>query len=230
MGAVKQALGEIVGGQVGGADVNPCQIGAFEAADLELRQVGVDEVQQVLIILPYILVHLVNPVAAFVVGGLQGDDTEGVDVTHLVDIDDAVDTAAPLVVLADDVGNLQTGEIEVLRRRVERHAVVGIDEPEGREVVARHDDLAVDLVADYLDVMLAADVGHTLQLFLRPHATAGVVRVAEQEDGRLLVGAFAFEVVEVDAVGVALGHQFILEYLAALVADGGEETVVGRRL
>ena len=79
-------------------------------------------------------------------------------------------------------------------------------------------------------MMLAADVRHTLQLLFGPHAAAGVMRITEQEHRRLLVGALTLKVIEVDAVGVAFPHKLVLKHLAALVADGREEAVVGRRL
>ena len=46
--------------------------------------------------------------------------------------------------------------------------------------------------------MLFTDVGHALQLFPAPHATSGIVRVAEQEDGGLLVGTGCLKVLPVD--------------------------------
>ena len=80
--------------------------------------------------------------------------------------------------------------------------------------------------------MTHADGVHALQFLGRPHTTRGVVRVAEQEDGRLLVGTFRLEVGPVDREYRGCGgtgvrrYETGLQHLAAVVADGGEEAVV----
>ena len=68
---------------------------------------------------------MVYPFIPFVIRLLQGDDTKRIHVAGLVDVHGPVDAAQPLAVLADDVGNLQAGDVEILRGRVEHHAVVG---------------------------------------------------------------------------------------------------------
>lgn len=75
--------------------------------------------------------------------------------------------------------------------------------------------------------MLLADVAHAFQFLFLPYTSCRIVRVAEQEGCRLLVGALAFEVFEVDFVGaVADTFQLVFYYFATAVSDAREEAVV----
>ena len=75
--------------------------------------------------------------------------------------------------------------------------------------------------------MLLADVAHAFQFLFLPYTSCRIVRVAEQEGCRLLVGALAFEVFEVDFVGaVADTFQLIFYHFATAVSDAREEAVV----
>ena len=152
--------------------------------------------------MPEILAELVDPVFALVVGGHEGHGPKGVEVAHLVDIDGAVQSAAPLGVGADDVSRLQTGDVERLRGRVQDDAVLPARLADGGkrlERVAWHHELTVYLVRDHLHAVAKADVIHPLELLPRPYASRRVVGVAEQEDGGLLVGTLRFEVGPVDS-------------------------------
>ena len=87
------------------------------------------------------MVQLVEPLLSLVVGSLECNDTERIDIANLIDVDGTVDTAAQGGVRADDVGYLKTGDVECLGRRVERHAVVTAslaDAGEWGVMVARH--------------------------------------------------------------------------------------------
>ena len=66
------------------------------------------------IVLVEILVQVVEPFLTLVVGSLESDDTEWIDIANLVDIDGAVDAAAQCCIRTDDVGNLESGDIERL--------------------------------------------------------------------------------------------------------------------
>ena len=75
--------------------------------------------------------------------------------------------------------------------------------------------------------MLLADVVHVFQFLFLPNTSCRIVRVAEQEGCRLLVGALAFEVFEVDFVGaVADTFQLIFYHFATAVSDAREEAVI----
>ncbi len=75
-----------------------------------------------------------------------------------------------------------------------------------------HDEFTVNLVAHHLDVMRHADGVHALQFFLCPYTTRGVVRIAKQEHGGFLVGAFRLEIlpVNLEAVVAAAELQYAL--------------------
>ena len=191
------------------------------------QQVLAGKATQRLIVVPQIVVEGINPLLAVVVGRLDGFRRKGVDVAHLVDVDGAVEPATRGSIAADDVGHHQSGYVERLRRRVQ-HNGISVDGTHRHKGVARHDQLAVNLVADDADTVATANVGHVLQLFTRPDAAGGVVRIAEQEDGRLLVGTLLLKVVPVDleAAAVAVVLQHALKDFATVVADTGEEAVV----
>ena len=183
------------------------------------------EIAQRLVVLPQIAVQLVYPLLALVVCRHEGHRAEGVEVAHLVDVDGAVQPAARGSVGADDVGRLQSGDVERLRRRVQ-HDGRCIDRLHGAERVAGHHQLAVYLVAHDAHGVAVADVAHALQLLARPYTARGVVRIAEQEYGAFLVGTALLEVVPVHFEAVAVQPQHTLGHLAAVVAHAAEEAVV----
>ena len=167
----------------------------------------------------------------FVVGGLQGDGPEGIDVANLENVDDTVDASACLGVGTDDVGNLQTCGIETLRRRVKRDTVVQVglvDSSEGDELVPRHCQFTMNFIADNLHMVSLAYLTHLRQLLACPHSSRRVVRIAQQKYRCLLIGTLLLEVGPVYDIAVAFSLERALRYLAALVADGGEEAVVDR--
>ena len=86
----------------------------------------------------------------------------------------------------------------------------------------RADQVAVDLVRDAPDARLLDDRGHALKLFFRPDAAGGVVRVAEEHQRRLGIGALALKVVKVDLPRAVPVDQ--------VGADAGAGVVIGRVL
>ena len=90
-------------------------------------------------------------------------------------------------------------------------------------MVARHHQFAVDFVADYDDSMSSGDFTDLSEFFFGPDSSGRVVGVAEEEDFRGRVGAFLFEIFEVDAIcETASFRDFfkrVVEYGAAVVAD-----------
>ena len=97
----------------------------------------------------------------------------------------------------NDVGNLKTSRVEVLRGRIHNHAVVS-NRTKWHELIARHDEFTMDLIRDHLHTMLLADVVHPLQFLALPDSACGVVRVAEQEECDLLVSTLGLKVDEID--------------------------------
>ena len=84
-----------------------------------------EEVAQVFVVLPQVFFQFVQPLAAFVVGCDQGLDRKGVQCVEFVIDELPVDFPAHLGIGGDDVGRLQTGDVEGLARRGEDHAVCG---------------------------------------------------------------------------------------------------------
>ena len=74
-------------------------------------QFGIEEFLYCLIVIVEILVQVVEPFLTLVVGSLESDDTEWIDIANLVDIDGTVDAAAQCCIRTDDVGNLESGDL-----------------------------------------------------------------------------------------------------------------------
>ena len=87
----------------------------------------------------------------------------------------------------------------------------------------------MNLIADDGYSMLTTDVTHALKLLSLPNSSARVVRVAEEEEGGLLVGALCLEVLPVHLECVIDTLERTLQYFTSVVSDAGAETVVGRR-
>ena len=95
-------------------DVEPNQVSSLKTGNANLRQFCIKELLYCLIVLVEILVQFVEPFLTLVVGSLKSDDTERIDITYFVDVDGTVDAAAQCCIRTDDVGNLESGNIERL--------------------------------------------------------------------------------------------------------------------
>ena len=102
--------------------------------------------------------------------------------------------------LRDDVCHLQARDVKRLRGRVEDDGL-GINGAHGYEGVAGHDEFAMDLIGDDADMVPVADVSHAVQLVTGPYTARGVVGVAKQEDGGLLVSTDSLKGGPVDGKG-----------------------------
>ncbi len=60
----------------------------------------------------YIGNETVKPLTAVIIGGYEPSDAKGVDVTHLVVVDSAVNKISQTWRAGDDIGNLQSGRVE----------------------------------------------------------------------------------------------------------------------
>ena len=75
-----------------------------------------EEVAQVFVVLPQVFFQFVQPFAAFVVSCDQGFDCKGIQCVEFVIDELPVDFPAYLGIGGDDVGCLQTGDVEGLAR------------------------------------------------------------------------------------------------------------------
>ena len=214
----QQTVEEVVRTDAQSTMINPDEISAFKTADLQLRQFTGKEIAERLIITPKILIELVEPVSALVIGCLKGDNAKGIHIAHLIDINRTIDAATPRRILRNDIGNLQTCGIEVLRRRIHHDAVV-CDSAEGHKLITWHDEFTMDFIRDHLHAVLLADIVHLLQFLALPDASARIMRIAEQEERRLLVCAFRLKVLPIHLKSVSHSLQRTFEHLTTVVLN-----------
>ena len=160
---------------------------------------------------------------------MQGYYSKCIDITYLVDVKCSVDALPSFGLMTNDVCDLQTGNIEGFRGRVEHHTVVPACIAygcKGLVGVAGHGELTVDFIGNNLHAMLQANVVHAFKFFFCPHASRGIMRIAEQEYGGFLIGTLALEVFEINHVAVTLSAKWIFQDLTTVVFDRREETVV----
>ena len=93
-------------------------------------------------------------------------------------------------------------------------------------MIAWHHQFTVNLIANHFYTILQADIVHLHQLGLSPHTSCGVMRIAKQENGSLLIGTLGLKVLPVHLKGIAYALQCGFKHLAAVVTDRREETIV----
>ena len=176
------------------------------------------------------LVELFYPVLTLVVGCDGGNRREWVDITHLMDVDGAVNPPAQCRVGTDNVGHLKSCYVEGLGCGYARSGMVESLCRNGgeRDVgVAWHDELVVDLIGDDVDMVPQADVCDPQQFLPGPYAASRVVGVAEDICHDLWVGALLLKAGPVEMVFAVFTHQKRgFRHLASDVADTGEETII----
>ena len=123
----------------------------------------------------------VEPFLALFVGGAACGEAEGVWFAVARGVRLADEILPPLPVGDDDVGELEPGEVEGLRRRGEcrrsiRHSRQG---GERRRADARIGQIGVDLVREDDDVEFCGEVGQSEQLLAGPHPADRIVGVAQ---------------------------------------------------
>ena len=216
------------------ADIYPHEVGAFERIDMEPGQMFGEHLTHHEVVVMNIVAELIEPLLPFpAVCCLKGKDTEGVDITYFVLIDGTVDTLAHFAVGCNDIGYLESGNVEGFARR---HTYCGMK----CKFVAQRcercvgsifgiDEFAMYLVAENKDPVLHAYVAHAEEFVACPHPSYGVMRIAEDEEFHSGVAALPFEFFPVDRDGIVL-QEFVLDDGASVVPDAGEETVIDGRL
>ena len=84
----------------------------------------------------------------------------------------------------------------------------------------------MNLVADHLHTVFHTDIIHLHEFRFGPNSSTGVMRVAEQKDCCLLIGAFSGEIVPIYLKSISNPFESRLQHLTSIVADRREETVV----
>ena len=105
---------EFIRGYAEFAAVHPDEIGSLQDRDRKSRQMFTTEPPHIEIIGMQILDELVQPLFPFIVSCLGSYYTERIDIVYLVIVDSTIDFRPALGIGADNVRNLQPGDIERL--------------------------------------------------------------------------------------------------------------------
>lgn len=173
-----------------------------------------------------------SPRLSMAVGGDGGDGCEEIRLVEFVGRDPAIEFPADLRVRHDGIGADDTGDIEGLRRCLERDAdVTGLvaDGGKGDVLVTEEGQVTVDLITDDKEVVVIAEGSEVLQCLLIPTDSRGIMGVAEDEKAAFVV-ADLLEVVEIDVViSVITASQRIPHNLPMVSPGREEEGMVDRR-
>ena len=166
--------------------VQPRQVRALKRHQAHSRH-AVDGCLQHRVVPVEYLLELVEPFLSAFVACLGGRDAEHARLVVARAVAGAFERRAQVGVGNEDVGQLQSGQIERFAGRRAHHGVsrVGIAERGVRHVLeAGAREVGVDLVGDDGDAVAQADVADAPQLVGGPSAADGVVRVAQDEQLR----------------------------------------------
>ena len=133
----------------------------------------------------------------------------------------------------DDIGKRKPRHVEGLGRR---HAgdelrIIAHDLCHRDVAAAAADQVAVDLVGHYPEVVLFDDCSNLPELILRPHAPGGVVRVAPEYQLTCRIGALALEVLKVHRKRTV--RRFVQrrsQHIYTCILRRVEKITVGRRV
>ena len=133
----------------------------------------------------------------------------------------------------DDVGKCQPRHVEGLgRRHAGDELRITAHYPGHRDVAAAApDQVTVNLVGHYPEVVLFDDRSDSAQLILRPHAPGGVVRVAPEYQLTCRIGALALEVLVIHFKrAIRLFVQRRSQHIYTCILRRVEKITVGRRV
>ena len=174
-----------------------------------------------------------EPFLSVVVGGDGGDHSEWIHVADLIDVDGFVYSGACLLVGGDDVGYLQSGDVEGFAGRYAHHCLAPcrVGHSSERSVVQSVEyEFTVDLVGNHRHSVVCAYLGDAQELILTPYPACRIVGIAEEHEGGVGIRCILLQTLEVDVVGVAFPYERTFEDHASVVAYGGEEAVIDRGL
>ena len=120
---LQEVMGRFVGSKFDARQIDPCKISAFKTAYFEFGKIFCKEFLERHIVLIEVLFEFVKPFATIVVSLLQGYYSKCIDIAYLVDVKCSVDALPSFGLMTNDVCDLQTGNIEGFRGRVEHHTV-----------------------------------------------------------------------------------------------------------
>lgn len=192
----------------------------MEASDLPSGHTTCEEIDESLVVSIDIFAHLGEPILALVERHLKSDDTEGVHVANLINIQRTIDCGTELLVLRYYIADAETSDIEILGTGGCNDCIFLIFSTyiaERSKRVAGHDNAAMNLVGNNLDIVTAADVSHLAQLVDRPDATDRVVWATEDENLGVGQSSLALKILKIDIVGIANLDKLILDEMASVI-------------
>ena len=131
-----------------------------------------------------VFAQLVDPGVAVLVGSAAGDQPQGVGLGVAASVELGAEAGAQRGVGDEDVGRLQSGEVECLGRRGARDRAGGhlrAQRGEGRRAVAGKGEVGVDLVGYDDDAVAGGHLRQLCQFVSRPHAPHRIVRIAQEQ-------------------------------------------------
>ena len=208
------------------AKVHPGEVGRLRDAVSRPRQVLREVLAHEGEVSVEVLLQLAEPGLALFIGRLCAGYAQGV-VKVVVPLEPDL---AQALVADEDVREHQARHVEGLARghAGDEAAVVRHDFAERRVRPAAAQQVAVYLVRDDPHVVPLEYLRQALELPGAPDTSAGVVRVAVDEERGLFVGALALEVVPVDGVVPVRVDEVGADVFAAAVVGGVFEIGVGR--
>ena len=145
-------------------DVDPREVGAFRLMQDELRKVGMQEIAQVAEIAVDRFVQFIQPLFRLIVCRHLGHQAEGIESVDLVDLQRVVDLGMEFFIGHEDIRAEQSGDVKRLAggSAYTEIRIVDDDGRKGRIGLSGEGELAMDLVAEYEQVLAAHDVRQAL--------------------------------------------------------------------
>jgi len=213
-------------------EVEPEEVCSLGLDDFYLRQILCEVRLRILVVRLNVGEEFREPRRTVFVCGVRGRESERVRfvVTRFAAF--RAETAAQLVILDENIGDLEPREVEGLARRGAGNGDrcgLGREGGERRMREPGADELFVYFVGDDEDTAAQSDLGDTLKLRVLPHAPDGVVRTAQDEELHVVLDDFLLKIRKVDLVASVLEPEGIVDECASVVADDVRERTAGGR-
>ncbi len=211
--------------------IKPHKEGCLRNLCMYAGQIPLAEVSHCPHILRHVFEHLTPPLLSMTVGGDSGDIRHHRSRFQFACLKPAVETIAYLIVGHHREGADDSRDVEGLGRRTECYAVVeGIIRHGGKRSVCRAVEchIGMNLVRHHQQVLPAAYLGKTAQLFGAPYTSCRVVRISQQQYAPLRIETFKGIVVNIITPGIIRQHRY-LHHVSPVAFRYDTEWMVDRR-